>query len=104
MADEPTLGEVMRQVRDLVQQVRDLVQEVRSDYVRKDLYDTRHHALTRRVDELDAELEDHKREVKEKEKAATAFQRQIIGGVIVGVLLMLANLFVTALMVSGGLR
>jgi hypothetical protein len=97
MADEPTLGEVMRQVRDLVQQVRDLVKEVRSDYVRKELYDARHASLTRRVEEIERENEDN-------EKARLAFQRQIVGGVIVGVILMLAQIVVTALLVMGGLK
>lgn len=97
MSDEPTLGEVMRQVRALVDQVRDLVHEVRSDYVRKEVYDARHHALTRRVDDLERETED-------REKARVAFQRQIVGGVLIGLVLMLVQLVVTALMFTGGLR
>lgn len=94
MNDEPTLGEVMRQVRDLVRQVRDLVQEVRSDYVRKDLYDARHAGLSRRVDDLE-------READEREKARLAFQRTIVAGIVVGVVVMLANLAVTAIMLGG---
>lgn len=94
MNDEPTLGEVIRQVRDLVRQVRDLVQEVRADYVRKELYEARHHGLTRRVDDLE-------READEREKARVAFQRTIIAGIVVGVVVMLANLAVTAIMLGG---
>lgn len=94
MVDEPTLSEVMRQVERLVQQVRDMVQEVRSDYVRKDLYDARHTGLTRRVDDLESEAAEQERDRK-------SFQRQIVGGIIIGVILMLANLAVTALVVAG---
>lgn len=97
MAEEPTLGEVMRQVRDLVQQVRDLVKEVRSDYVRKELYDARHANLTRRVDDIE-------RDTETREKSRLDFQRQIVGGLIVGGILMLAQIVVTALLVMGGLK
>lgn len=93
MTDEPTLGEVMRQVRSLVDQVRDLVQELRSDYVRKDLYDARHHALTRRVDDLEREADD-------REKARVAFQRQIAAGIIIQIVVLILG----ALFVVGGLR
>lgn len=97
MSDEPTLGEVMRQVRALVDQVRDLVKEVRSDYVRRDVYDARHNNLTRRVDELETEAN-------ERERDRKAFQRQIVAGVLVGLILMLAQLVVTALLFTGGVR
>lgn len=104
MADEPTLGEVMRQVRALVDQVRDLVREVRTDYVRTDLYNARHNAVNQRVDELSKDLDEIKREASDREKARVAFQRQIVGGVLVGLVLMLVQLVVTALMFTGGLR
>lgn len=94
MSDEPTLGELMRQVRDLVRQVRELVQEVRSDYVRKDLYEARHTALAKRVEDLESEAD-------EREKARLAFQRTVMAGIIVGVVVMLANLAVTAIMLGG---
>lgn len=95
MTAEPTLGEVMRQVRDLVQQVRDLVQEVRSDYVRKDLYDARHAGLTRRVDDLE-------READERERDRKSFQRQVAAGVIIGLILMVANIVIVLTQLPGG--
>lgn len=94
MGDEPTLGEVMRQVRALVEQVRDLVLEVRSEYVRKDLYDARHTSLMRRVDDIEREADD-------REKARLAFQRQIVAGIIVGVVVLLANLILTLVLLGG---
>ena len=97
MSDEPTLGEVMRQVKSLVEQVRDLVKEVRSDYVRKDLYDARHAGLTRRVDDLE-------READQREERRQAFQKQIVAGVIVGVIVMLAQTAMTLLLLFGGIR
>lgn len=87
----------MRQVKDLVTQVKDLVREVRSDYVRKDLYDARHTNLTRRVDDLEKDADD-------REKERKAFQRQVVAAIIAGLVLMLAQVIVTALMVAGGAR
>lgn len=101
VTDEPTLGEVMRQVKDLVQQVRDLVREVREDYVRKEVYETRHIHINRRIDEVAQDLDDDRKEAREREKARLAFQRQIVAGLIIGTILMIAQLVVTALMVTG---
>lgn len=97
MADEPTLGEVMRQVKSLVEQVRDLVKEVRSDYLRKDLYESNHVNLKRRVDQLE-------READSREEKRQAFQKQIVAGVIVGVIVMLAQTAMTLLLLFGGIR
>lgn len=100
MSDDPTLGEVMRQVRALVEQVRDLVQEVRNDYIRKDLYEARHAHVNRRVDDLEKDINEVKTAAADREKARIAFQRQIAAGIII----QLAVLILTALFVVGGLR
>ena len=97
MSDEPTLGEVMRHIRALVDQVRDLVKEVRSDYVRRDVYDARHDSLKKRVDDIERENDD-------REKARVAFQRQVMAGLIVGVLLLIAQTIVTVMFLTGGVR
>lgn len=88
MTDEPTTREIVRQVEALVEQVRDLIREVRSEYVRKDLYDTRHENLTRRVNQLEHEAD-------EREKARVGFQRQVAAGALVGLLLMLTQIILT---------
>ena len=104
MADEPTLGEVMRQVQALVRQVEALVKEVRLDYVRKDLYDARHAALTRRVEDVKSDVDEVKSEADERERNRQAFQRQVIGGLIVGVVMLLLNVGVTLALVIGGIQ
>lgn len=101
MTAEPTLGEVVRHLNEIVTRVDRLSQSLEANYVRKDLYDARHIHLNRRVDDLEKDREADKAEVAEDKKARLAFQRQIVAGLIVGTLLMVAQLVITALMVSG---
>lgn len=104
MPDEPTLGEVMRQVRDLVQQVRDLVQEVRADYVRKDLYDARHEALRRQQEAAIKEVADDVAEVKKgREKDADRWKQAMFTiGVAILLLLIQGALTVSNFMARTG--
>ena len=94
MTEEPSAAEVMREVQRLVKQVEALVQEVRSDYVRKEVYDARHEAVRSRVGDLE-------READEREKARQGFQRQVMAGALVGLILLAANVIVTLARVPG---
>jgi len=106
MADEPTPGEIMRQIQSLVRQVESLIKEVRLDYVRKEVYEAKHAGLTRRVDQIEAtatrEIEQLEKEVDERESKRQQFQRQIIAGVIVGVILMVGQTALTLILAFGG--
>lgn len=103
MADEPTLGEVMRQVESLVGQIKELVREVRSDYVRKDLYEAKHSAIQQRLTAAEVATGVVAKENDDREKERTAFQRQVVGGLIIGGILLLASTAVTILMALGGI-
>lgn len=95
--DQRDLAVIMVKLEALIGQVSALVNEVRTDYVRKETYDARHTGLTRRVDDLEREADD-------REKARLAFQRQILGGIVVGGFLMLAQTAVTVILVMGGIK
>lgn len=103
MSDEPTLGEVMRQVQSLVLQIQELVREVRSEYVRKDLYDAKHTALSQRVTAAEMATKVVAVENDDRERDRKAFQRQVIGGLIVGGILLLASTAFTLLFALGGI-
>lgn len=104
MSDEPTLGEVMRQVQALVRQVESLVKEVRVDYIRKEVYDAKHTALIHRVNDIESEANERERKAEDREKARLAFQRQIIGGIIVGVFVLLVQTALTVALIIGGIK
>lgn len=102
MSDEPTLGEVMRQVQSLVQQVHELVREVRSDYVRKDLYEAKYSAAMQRLTSAEAATGTVAKENDDREKERKAFQRQVVGGLIVGGILLLVSTAFTLMLALGG--
>lgn len=88
---------MMVKLESLIKEVASLVREVRTDYVRKENYEARHMGLTRRVDELE-------READERERDRKAFQRQIVGGLVIGGILMLAQTGLTVIMLLGGIK
>lgn len=94
MADETSLPEVMREVQRLVKQVESLIQEVRSDYVRKELYRAENAGLIRRIDELEEDAE-------KREQDRKSWQRQVLGGVAVGVILLVCNVLATVILTQG---
>lgn len=93
----------MRQVESLVGQIKELVREVRSDYVRKDLYEAKHTALDRRVTAAEKATEAVGLENDNREKDRAAFQRQVVAGLIVGGILLMASVAFTLIMALGGL-
>lgn len=79
MADEPTLGEVVRRFEDRFADVRDDIQQLGhrlDEKVDARIYDLRHEALTARVSTLETLRE------KESEKLV-ATRRWLIGAVVV---------------------
>ncbi|WP_033227162.1 hypothetical protein, partial [Streptomyces sp. NRRL F-6674] len=86
MADEPTLGEVVRRFEDRLTDVRDDIQQLGTRIDKKvsqDVYDLRHEALTARVATLEATRE------RDAERLV-ATRRWLVGAVVVpliGVLL-----------------
>ncbi|MCC9154920.1 hypothetical protein LZP81_30725 [Streptomyces parvulus] len=79
MADEPTLGEVVRRFEDRFTDVREDIQQLgrrMDEKVDQRIYDLRHEALTARVATLETLRE------KESEKLV-ATRRWLIGAVIV---------------------
>ncbi|MEU0691561.1 hypothetical protein [Streptomyces uncialis] len=86
MADEPTLGEIVRRFEDRLTDVRDDIQQLGTRIDRKvsqDVYDLRHEALSSRVATLES--------LREKDAdRLVATRRWLIGAVVVpliGVLL-----------------
>ncbi|MEU7376528.1 hypothetical protein [Streptomyces albidoflavus] len=95
MADEPTLGEVVRRFEDRLTDVRDDIQQlgVRIDKkVSQDVYDLRHEALTARVATLEA-----KRERDAERLVAT--RRWLVGAVVVP---LIGVLLPVIIMLAGG--
>lgn len=75
---EPSLGEVMRRLEDVVGQMQAVTQRMDRQqeandktFVRRDVYDARHTNLTRRLELMEKETD-------EREKASDAFRRQAI--------------------------
>jgi hypothetical protein len=73
MADEPTVGELMRQVEALVGQVRDVAQQLRTDYVRRDVYTASRLSDVRRIEKIE-----EKDEIRDKNASDT--RRQLLVG------------------------
>ncbi|MFD9150601.1 hypothetical protein ACFWDF_25660 [Streptomyces diastaticus] len=95
MADEPTLGEVVRRFEDRLTDVRDDIQQLgqRIDKkVSQDVYDLRHEALTARVATLEA-----KREQDAERLVAT--RRWLVGAVVVP---LIGVLLPVIIMLAGG--
>jgi galactokinase/mevalonate kinase-like predicted kinase len=83
-----TNAEIMRRLEEVTGQQREILREMREDralmaatYVRQDVYDARHNALKKDVEEIDERLD-----------KAEAFKRSIITGVSVGAIMLLINL------------
>lgn len=64
---EPTLGEVLRRLEDVARRL----ESAEATYVRKDVYDARHNNVTRRVEQIETEMD-------AREKSAEAFRRQVL--------------------------
>ncbi|MFB6593907.1 hypothetical protein [Streptomyces diastaticus] len=95
MADEPTLGEVVRRFEDRLTDVRDDIQQLGQRIDRKvsqDVYDLRHEALTARVATLEA-----KREQDAERLVAT--RRWLVGAVVVP---LIGVLLPVIIMLAGG--
>ncbi|MEU2755909.1 hypothetical protein ACQ5JZ_23460 [Streptomyces sp. ZG43] len=95
MADEPTLGEVVRRFEDRLTDVRDDIQQlgVRIDKkVSQDVYDLRHEALTARVATLEATRE------RDAERLV-ATRRWLVGAVVVP---LIGVLLPVIIMLAGG--
>lgn len=101
---EPSNGEVMRRLDEVVRTLAGLAQEMRDDrraaadtYVRKDVFTPMHDGTQRRIAELETENA-------EREKAQDAFRRQIIVGVVLLAIPALISLVVSFnnLVASGG--
>lgn len=91
MADEPTLGEVVRRFEDRFTDLRDDIQQLgrRIDgKVSQDLYDLRHEALSARVKALETMRE------KDADRLA-ATRRWLIGVVIVPLVAVLLPILLT---------
>ncbi|CAG6392789.1 hypothetical protein NMG29_06710 [Streptomyces cocklensis] len=91
MADEPTLGEVVRRFEDRFTDLRDDIQQLgrRIDgKVSQDLYDLRHEALSARVKALETMRE------KDADRLA-ATRRWLIGVVIVPLVAVLLPILMT---------
>jgi hypothetical protein len=78
VADEPSLGEVLRRLDDVARQMTALALQMRDDrleaaatFVRQDVYTANTIALTTRVTKIEADDE-------AKEKDAAAFRRQLL--------------------------
>jgi predicted proteasome-type protease len=79
---EPTLGEVLRRLDEVSRQLQAMAIKLDTDrvenanvYLRKDVYEARHVALSRRMDEVEADAA-------QKERDAESFRRQIIVGLV----------------------
>ncbi|MEU3386270.1 hypothetical protein [Streptomyces albidoflavus] len=95
MADEPTLGEVVRRFEDRLADVRDDIQQLgqRIDKkVSQDVYDLRHEALTARVATLEATRE------RDAERLV-ATRRWLVGAVVVP---LIGVLLPVIIMLAGG--
>ena len=95
MADEPTLGEVVRRFEDRLIDVRDDIQQLgqRIDKkVSQDVYDLRHEALTARVATLEATRE------RDAERLV-ATRRWLVGAVVVP---LIGVLLPVIIMLAGG--
>ncbi|MEL7994323.1 hypothetical protein AAG656_28890 [Streptomyces albidoflavus] len=95
MADEPTLGEVVRRFEDRLTDVRDDIQQLgqRIDKkVSQDVYDLRHEALTARVATLEATRE------RDAERLV-ATRRWLVGAVVVP---LIGVLLPVIIMLAGG--
>lgn len=75
---EPTLGEVLRRLDEVSRQMSALGtqmgqdrRDVASTYVPREVYEARHAAITRRVDELEADFDI-------REKTSADFRRQLL--------------------------
>ncbi|MEV7840167.1 hypothetical protein G6W47_04645 [Streptomyces sp. CAI-21] len=95
MADEPTLGEVVRRFEDRLTDVRDDIQQLGTRIDKKvsqDVYDLRHEALTARVATLEATRE------RDAERLV-ATRRWLVGAVVVP---LIGVLLPVIIMLAGG--
>lgn len=102
MADEPTLGEVLRRLEQVASELAKVTEQLRTDrveaaatYVRKDVYIAETTSVTVRVGKLEDDNE-------AKEKDAAAFRRQLLFMILgiaipaIGGLLLAINNFLSA--------
>jgi hypothetical protein len=73
MPDEPTIGELMRQVTALVSRVEDVAVQLRTDYVRRDVYTASRLSDVRRIEKVE-----EKDELRDKNASDT--RRQLLVG------------------------
>lgn len=94
MTEPYSNAEMMREFQRLIKVVEGLVQELRQEYVRKENYKVASEAVVHRLETVE-------READEREKARQGFQRQVMAGALVGLLLLLANIVVSLAKVPG---
>jgi hypothetical protein len=85
MTDDPSMAELVRRIEEVVRTQERLSFTLESSYVRKEVYEARHEALRREYDEVNL-----------------AFRRQILAGVIVGIVLIVAQIIVVLSRIPGG--
>lgn len=106
---EPSLGEVLRRVDEVSRQMKDIAdamtierRENAATYLRRDLYEARHTALTKRMDGVESELADDRKAAADDRKAADNARRQFVIGLVLlaipaifGLVLAINNFLVT---------
>jgi hypothetical protein len=98
---EPTNAEVMRRLEEVTRTVERLASTLETAYVRKDVYDARHEALRRETDQRFKELEDDLSAIRKEAEAQKSFRRQVGGGVLVGLLLLVAQIILVITQIPG---
>ena len=94
---EPTPTELVRRLEEAVAAIRDLTNKLEQGYVRKDVWEAEQRSVNRQTAaievnlvklerEADERAKRHQDEKAEKERADTAFRRQVaVAGIVAGV-------------------
>lgn len=99
---EPSPLELLRRIEELTRSLERVTNTLESSYVRKDVYEARHDALRREIRQEQAEIRGDVSELQDAQKAQVAFRRQVLAGVLVGLVLILAQIVLVLTRIPGG--
>lgn len=100
--NDPSIPELVRRLDDITRVIERVTSTLESSYLRKDVYDARHTALRREVEQKFTEVEGDVDDLRQLAREQAAFRRQILAGAIVGLILMVAQIFLVLTRIPGG--